>query len=377
MTGVASKVFQRWDLVSKRKHILLSVSLTVLTSLCGCVMRVGPKTIRGDRFNYSGAISSSWKTQMLLNLVKIRYMDPPVFLDVAQVVATYTLEGQANVNAPDWNTGIYYPGASASARWAESPTITYNPMTGEKFTKSLLAPISPVSIFQLVLAGWPLDGVFAIAVKGINGLQAASNVQLNKQQADPKFYEVLKLLRELQLTNAFTVRVKPADGEESEETRVEFSRRGATDAALAKAREVRKLLGLNQEETEFKLTFGGLQADDKEIAMLTRSILEIIGEASSGVEIPKSHLQEGRATQIGGPAVASEQAPVFRVHVRSTTSKPGADDAFVAAQYRGHWFWVDDRDLLSKRGLTFLMLLATLAESGTSISPPVLSISKP
>jgi hypothetical protein len=350
--------------------------LPVLLFTSGCLMRVGPKTIRGDRFDYSAAISSSWKTQMMMNLVRIRYMDPPVFLDIAQVVASYTLEASAEVQTPDYS-GPYFPYASVTGRWAESPTITYNPLTGEKFTKSLLAPVSPISIFQLVQAGWPLDAVFAIAVKGINGLHAANSNRLMQQQADPRYYRVLRLLRELQQTNSFSIRTSAAKEGEPEQDTVDFTRLDPDDASLEKAREVRKLLGLNQEETSFKLAFGAVQASDKELALLTRSILEIITEASVGVEIPDSDLKEGRATQLGGAPGAAAEALVFRVHVRSSTSKPGPNDAFAAAQYHGHWFWVDDRDLQSKRGLGFLMVLATLAEAGTSISPPVLSISKP
>jgi hypothetical protein len=46
-------------------------------------------------------------------------------------------------------------------------------------------------------------------------------------------------------------------------------------------------------------------------------------------------------------------------------------------QYRNRWFWVDDRDLASKRGMGFLLVPFTLVESGTSATTPVLTISKP
>ena len=55
--------------------------LMALLLLAGCE-GIGPGTVTRDRFDYSSAVAESWKSQMLLNLVKIRYSDPPVFLDV-------------------------------------------------------------------------------------------------------------------------------------------------------------------------------------------------------------------------------------------------------------------------------------------------------
>jgi hypothetical protein len=52
--------------------VLLAISLT----LSGCAMRMGPRTINRDRFDYVGALSRSWKEQMLLNMVKLRLYGP-------------------------------------------------------------------------------------------------------------------------------------------------------------------------------------------------------------------------------------------------------------------------------------------------------------
>lgn len=42
---------------------------------------IGPKPMPRDRFDYSSAISDSWKRHALLNIIKLRYFDPPISVD--------------------------------------------------------------------------------------------------------------------------------------------------------------------------------------------------------------------------------------------------------------------------------------------------------
>jgi hypothetical protein len=44
------------------------------------------------RFDYNTAISASWKDQTLLNIVKIRYADFSLFVEVASIVSGYSME---------------------------------------------------------------------------------------------------------------------------------------------------------------------------------------------------------------------------------------------------------------------------------------------
>lgn len=357
------------------RPLLRALLLCLLVVMPGCALRVGPKTVARDRFDYSAALTNSLKEQMLMNLVKIRYLDPPTFLDVAQVVATYTFEGSASLNLPSWAGEASGSAAGASGRWAESPTITYNPMGGEKFSKSLLKPISPVAIFSLVQAGWPIDNVFLVGVRAINGLYATSNVEIFKKQGDIDFYRLLKLLRELQLAEAFALRIQKK-GEEEAGLMI-FRHHQLDEATEAKVKDARKLLGLNLESHEFSLIYGATPTNDNEIAMVTRSMLEILAEASAGVEVPATDVEEGRVMKLVGKADLDEAAKRFHIRVRSTSNRPDPRDVYATIRYRGQWFWVDDRDLASKRGIGFLLTLFNLAETGTTASPPVLTISKP
>src|SRR4051812_19300262 len=79
MTGITRAL--RWNWI-----------MLLLLPLGGC--GIGARSIPHDRFDYGEAISSSWKQQMLVNMVKLRYGDAPVFLDVASVINQYSIETQ-------------------------------------------------------------------------------------------------------------------------------------------------------------------------------------------------------------------------------------------------------------------------------------------
>jgi hypothetical protein len=46
----------------------------------------------------------------------------------------------------------------------------------------------------------------------------------------------------------------------------------------------------------------------------------------------------------------------------------------VAVEYRGTWYWIDDRDFASKRVFTALMLLVNLVERPGEVQLPVITI---
>ncbi|MBI3797380.1 MAG: hypothetical protein HY268_10510 [Deltaproteobacteria bacterium] len=131
------------------------LSLLVLF-LDGC-FTIGPRTVARDRFDYSSAISESWKNQTLLNLIKLRYADAPVFLDVTSIINQYTLESQLGLGL-SWLS--LPPGdgqaVTGTGRYSERPTISYAPLMGAKFTRSMMTPIPPAALFSLIQANWPV-----------------------------------------------------------------------------------------------------------------------------------------------------------------------------------------------------------------------------
>jgi len=341
----------------------------------GCAS-IGPGTVARDRFDYTGAVAESWKSQMLLNLVKLRYGDPPVFLDVGQIVSGYTVQSTFTAGGTVFSTSGVVPGVpnssvvlGAQGQYIDRPTITYAPLSGERFARSLMTPIPPAALLSLIQAGNPVNAVLRIGVHAINGIQNRYGGELRARPADPEFHVLLERLRRIQLAGAIGLRVRRLDREEA--VLMVFRKDTEPDVA-PESRAVRELLGLDPGAREFQIVYGSVAANDKQIAILSRSILEILVDLSSFIDVPEAHVTDRRVMPTAEPE-AGPSGPIRPlIRVGSSVERPA--DAFLAVPYRGYWFWIDDRDMPSKRLFSFLMFIFTLVETGGKEAPPVLTI---
>jgi hypothetical protein len=345
-----------------------------MAELSGCAS-IGPGTLARDRFDYITAISNSWKSQMLLNLVKLRYGDAPVFLDVASVINQYGIEGTIGFSGswaesaqPPWPYGALY-NLFGSGRYAERPTITYSPLSGEKFARSLMTPIPPAAILNFLQAGYPVDLVLRLMVHSVNGIQSRYSGGARMRNADAEFFTLVEKMRTIQQSGDLGMRVRKTADQTS--TLIVFSRK-PNPAVEATRAEVRELLGLNPKADEFSVVYGSVASHDREIAILTRSMLEILIDLSSYIEVPVARAMEQRTFPTPPPEVVSG-APVPPL-IRILSSPQNPADAFAAVPYQQDWYWIDDKDLPSKRLFSFIMFLFTLTESGDKQGAPIITV---
>jgi len=336
----------------------------------GCA-GVGPAMVNRDRFDYTKALSDSWKSQMLVNIVKLRYGDAPVFLDVSSVITSYEISSRGNAGAsfkfdPFYETGGNIGGDIFSAN---RPTITYSPLIGEKFARSMMAPVPPAAILSLVQSGYPVDLVFRVLVQSVNGVRNSYGGRAAGFPADPEFFPLLEKLRRIQRSGAIGLRVQKTKQDEA--TLLVF--RGKTSEEIEADRlEVRRILGLNPEALEFRVVYGLLPSDEQEIAILSRSMLQILVDFASRIEVPDADVEEKRVapTVKDDNGSGSPVASLIRVH--SSLQMP--EDAFVSVPYGHRWFWIDDRDIQSKQIFSFLMFIFTLVETGGKEGAPVVTV---
>ena len=352
-------------------------SILVALTVYGC-SSIGPGTVPRDRVDYANALSDSWKDQMLLNIVRLRYSDTPTFMDVSSVIAAYTIQiagsagATANIGVSSNSTTL--PNGTASVGVAggynDRPTISYTPLSGAKFAKSLLKPIPPSAIFSLIAAGYPADTVIPVTVRALNGVYNRTTAAGNRRPSDPEFYPLVEALRRIQASRAFSMRIEKRDDEEA--AIGTFAARPLDPDVQRDVDFVRKTLNLKSENGELTLDYGAVQRSPNELAVLSRSMIEVMNELSADIEVPADDVSSGRTYATAESLADASPYDQPRVRIHSGAAPP--DDAFTAVRYRNSWYWISDRDIGSKRSLTFLLLFFSLAETGVVPEAPVLTI---
>ena len=340
----------------------------VLLLQAGC-LNIGPTTIVQDRFKYNQAIRDSWEEQMLTNMIAIRYGESPVFLDVSSVIAQYGIQTSARIGGGLGTsiTGDDTLQGDVGALWAERPTITYAPVEGREFAMNLLTPVRPAQLFALIESGWNAERCLRLLLKSINGVSAYDP---STRRLNPDFFRVLDAFGALQEEEALGIH-QEIDGD-SVRTRL-FLRDVASNPIIDRALDTLiEVLRLGGERGEgVAVVSGPYFVDPATIAVQTMSVMDILTESSAYVLVPESHVAEGRTPPNRMVAEGDHVSrPLLRVHASAKTP----EDALVAVRNRGYWFYIDDRDIESKKAFSFLMIIMQLTAAQQESKGPVVTI---
>jgi hypothetical protein len=242
------------------------VYLLLVIGLLGSGCRsIGPNKVTHDRFAYSQSLAYSWKSQMLLNIVKIRYLDLPVFLDVGQLVTGYSLETSVDVGG-NFFSGGGFGSVGGQGRYTDRPTITYKPLTGDRFLEGFLTPIPPVNVFSLLQSGYAADLLLELCLDSFNGLYNRPALLASEREPDPEFFQVLSLMHEVQDAGAFGMKIEEATEEQSALV-LFFRDEKATDDILMKLGKIRSLLDVAPDQVQFELVYSPLPGGPGKLAV--------------------------------------------------------------------------------------------------------------
>jgi len=359
-----------------RLNIFALLFFTIICSTIGC-FNIGPHAMQHEWLKYNNVISNIEDQQNLLNLVKLRYNDSPKMLAVTNINSQLLLGTE--------DSGFDYTAIEGSGglgdifnftlfpKYEDKPTITYQPLQGEKFVKSMLEQISLDVLLLLNNSGWSVERIFRLCVQDINGIRNAPGASGPTPDYAPEykdFLTVAKLMRTLQKSNLSNVEYELVDGKST----LAFSL--AKEALeLSETHKLVEMLRLTPGRAEYPIRMNDVDHNPNLIRLRTRSVMGILYLLSQSVEVPQEDVEKGKLTTTkyadGRPFYWSNLfSSLFQI--KSSSDKPS--DAFVSIKYRGSWFYIDDTDVESKRTYALFSQIFAIQAGKIEVERPTLTL---
>ena len=361
--------------------VLFLVMICILTSSCS-VSSQSTLYGMGGRAAYNQSLQMTNNEQMLLNLVRLRYLDTPFFLNVSNVTTqfTYRTTGTAEIPIPGFtndNPSIL----GGEVFWQNQPTIQYTPLEGHAFASQLLSPIELATLQRVILSGWDLDLVFRLAIQSFDDFLNAPEASGPIPEYIPKyqsFFEVTELFRYFQKRSELQIGVKisKCPKEHSTPDKKAYLLQIAFPLGSKEADQLAGLLSgvvIKNEHYVLNLELGFNKKG--KIGIMPRSILSCMYYLSSGVKVPKEDIAFGYApTTLGTEGEAFDWHDVVGELMRVYCSKCRPRRSYVSIYYKDHWFFIRDDDLLSKKTFVLLLQLYNLQSQEVQSAGPVLTL---
>ena len=345
------------------KSLVVTLALTLLT---GCGSLVGPQNIRNERQDFNVALQQTNDEQMLLNLVRMKYRDTNMFLEVGAVASQYTLTSNVTASGSLKDNFSNSIGLGSKIEYQEKPTISYTPLHGQSFITRLISQVPPQTIGMLYKSGWSGERLFMLTMEKVGSVKNAPSASGPTPKYAPDFKQFQRLsylLRDLQLEGGVQLDVVEIPATKTTGFTLRFNK----DVDKTKSDEVRKILGLGKADYYVLAQVNSAKLEN-EVLFETRSIREMLFYLSHAVEVPQSHIDKGLVT-----VTKNDDGTVFDwkelsgdlLNVKSSKGPFPPQNAYVSVKYRDTWFYIEDNDLNSKSTFALLIQLYDL-QSGDS-----------
>jgi len=314
--------------VTRSRVLIRVLCLVPLLALAGCSM--ASRSIRSTFADYNQTVHFNEGQEMLLNLVRIKYRETPLFLKVGALSSSYSFEATAGANFGKATGGKAYGldiGSSISSR----PTITYTPIEGNTFVKQILAEIDRETFVLLVRSGWRISTLCHVLVERIGD-------SLNDDDAPSyeRFKSVVATLQEAQDAN-----------------HIEFTLEN--DVLGMTVLTNKAALGSDEQK-------GEMQRHVVDFKMVQfRSLLDVLYYLSKNTEIPEAHRTWVKPSDPNG-------------WMRIKVSEDEPEDALVWVRHEGYYYSIAHDDLKSKDTFALVQLLFQMQSGDIKSVQPILTL---
>lgn len=388
----------------------------------GCAF--GPRNLVPTHHRYNESMQRAAAEELLLNVVRMRYNETLMRLDVGGIAAQFELGATAearpffstegvNLVPPDGPFGTYsrilpFLGASVTDR----PTFSFSPLDDSEAIKPLFVPITADGMVFLWQSGWPVATVLRLFVDAANGLPNAPTAASPSRGAVSEFEQFRRVADLIQsLHDAGQIKFVRSDsareigsplaesamsaGAMVEAARDGFEYRQRPDrswiltkserrselqidpahAASPEVLELCQLLHLEPGRPRYELVTG---TDSfavsrsgpllTQIHLAARSTIQASFYLSKGVEVPCSHVEAGLVDPTRQPITDD------LIRVKSSAEKRRPACASVVVRYRDHWFYIDDRDGTSKATFALMSVMVRINPLSPRKGGPALTL---
>jgi hypothetical protein len=409
-----------WSLLILAPGVLLSAGVS------GCAL--GPKALERTHGLYNEAVRSVEQEELLLNIVRLRYTEPTLKLNVQTINSQYELTGNAAAQ-PFFGvaaTGTDFFGAfsrilpDVGVVGSNRPTVTLNPADSSDAVRQFLTPVPLETLSVIAESGWPVSTVLRLWVERLNGVPngvTASGPPCQGPLDYARFLRLAQLFQEAQDQQLAAIRVEehatqvgsplPADAV-TDQGAVEAGKNGMEYRREADGKswvlvrpgkrlvlevspgaenspeltEIAELLHLVPGLRRYEVAVGPAGTPDparypgpasRELQIVPRSTAQVMFYLANGVQVPPEHFCACPARQPVDADGREMTSGLFEVHVWPGHKPP--KNAFVAVRLHGYWYYIDSCDQASKA--TFLLILQLSRLNFARSSPnaaPVLTL---
>jgi len=362
--------------------------------------------------NFVDQMAVARDSQMLKNLVRMRYGEPPVFTTVGTVTEKYkqvprqlSLTGAVTsvLSSPADKSNLLGQVGIGGTR---ETTIQYSPLIGKELNITMNRRLRLETVFDLTQSGFSIERVLAVTVErfgpALNAPFASGPTPdyLPGQEEFSKYEDILNALQELRERHKIRFLNNNPDELCSEldvpaETEKEESGKKLTACFLKyndclcedsgndpQWKKLTNLLEVRDKKGILILTDSEAKSDS-EVKVRPRSLFGIMHYLSQNVKVPDTDREVVKVSRIeNGKDCKKEDekrdgwgcSPAGRrFEIRSSDTRPQSicsdpqpdrDCASVITRHNGHWFYIDAKDHDSKATFALLTKLFEIQISG-------------